>query len=184
MKELIFLLKKTLDEKFPDLKYTFQNQASDKEIEELERIIEIRLPEYVRAFYQLCNGQEIGGTGLTEMGEILPISVIISKWKKWKLLLDSGKLRDIKSEPDKGIKNDWYNKKWIPFTYNGSSDHFCIDMDPDEEGNIGQIITMWHDEPERKLIASSFERWIIDYIDDLKSEKFYFDVELGNLQRR
>lgn len=183
MRDIVFQLKKTIDEKVPALSHTLQEGASHEEIEELENVTGVNLPETFKTFYLTCNGQKNGDTGLTEMGEILSISAILSKWNGWKSLHIKNNLTDFKSDPDKGIRDNWFNLKWIPFTYNGSSDHFCIDMDPDNGGNIGQVITIWHDSPERELVAVSFEDWIKNYIADLKAGKFKYDPELGNLEK-
>ncbi|WP_332455118.1 SMI1/KNR4 family protein [Burkholderia ubonensis] len=63
-------------------------------------------------------------------------------------------------EPEPGIRGDWYNLKWIPLTHNGSGDHLCVDLDPDEGGRIGQVIRVWHDSPERELVAKGVGEWL------------------------
>ncbi|KWE64809.1 hypothetical protein WL77_20605 [Burkholderia ubonensis] len=63
-------------------------------------------------------------------------------------------------EPEPGIRGDWYNLKWIPLTHNGSGDHLCVDLDPDEGGRIGQVIRVWHDSPERELVAKRVGEWL------------------------
>ena len=79
--------------------------------------------------------------------------------------------------PDKGIKNDWWNDSWIPITYDGSGNHYCLDLDPTEEGIYGQIIRMWHDDAERTLVANSFKEWIVDYKDKLVSGQMVYSED-------
>lgn len=85
----------------------------------------------------------------------------------------------ITSDPDPGIKNDWWNPKWIPITADGCGDNFCIDMDPAEAGRAGQIISMWHDAGWREIKSNSFENWIIQYASDPKSGKYIYEEQLG-----
>ncbi|MEO0414502.1 MAG: SMI1/KNR4 family protein, partial [Verrucomicrobiota bacterium] len=61
------------------------------------------------------------------------------------------------------VRNDWWNKKWIPFTYNGCGDHHCLDLDPSDEGARGQVIRMWHDMAERPVEGGSLGEWFADY---------------------
>ena len=78
-----------------------------------------------------------------------------------------------------GIKNDWWNTAWIPITSNGSGDHYWIDLDPDNDGNKGQIIRMLHDHPDRELISPSFRQWITDYTNDLENGLYTTSNDIG-----
>jgi len=68
---------------------------------------------------------------------------------------------------------------WIPITANGSGDNYCIDLDPTDEGQKGQIIRMWHDDPQRELVSSSFRQWIYDYIADLENNVYEASDDIG-----
>jgi cell wall assembly regulator SMI1 len=76
-----------------------------------------------------------------------------------------------KTNPDIGIKNDWWNPLWIPFFDDADCNHYCIDLDPAKDGNYGQIIKTWHDDKERRMVARSFKDWFIQFKEDLLNGK-------------
>jgi cell wall assembly regulator SMI1 len=65
------------------------------------------------------------------------------------------------------------------FTSDGCGNHICIDLDPTEDGNFGQVIQMWHDSSNRELYASSFKEWINNYLNDLEQGKFVYVKKWG-----
>ena len=89
-------------------------------------------------------------------------------------LSDNGDFDGIQSEPHETISDCWWSNKWIPFTYNGFGDHYCLDLDPTVKGIKGQVITMWHDMPERNLLANSLSDWLESYVDGLYSGNYEF----------
>ena len=119
---------------------------------------------------------------------MLSFNRIIDEWRVWKDLLDSKAFEDTSgpytSLPENGIKNNWWNPLWIPITYDGSGNHYCLDLDPEKDGSYGQIIRMWHDDPQRSIEASSFKEWIIDYKNKLVDEQLvYSDDYFGIINK-
>ncbi len=113
--------------------------------------------------------------------EFLSCEEIYSQWLVWKELLDGGDFKDISSEPEKGVKNDWWNPKWIPFTHNGGGDHLCLDLDPAVSGSAGQVITMWHDMEMREVKAGSFGEYFDTYVAGVLAGKYVYSEEYGGL---
>lgn len=147
--------------------------ASDVQISELEALLSIQLPEDIKSSYRIHNGQTSYDYGLINGCEFLSLERIKDEWQIWKGLLDSGTFQDEDGqdqgcEPDLGVCNVWWSSKWIPLTYDGCGNHDCLDLAPAEGGNIGQIISMWHDAPERKILASSFRDWLQNYAEELE----------------
>jgi len=52
--------------------------------------------------------------------------------------------------------------------------YICLNLDPAENGNRDQIITMWHDMPERELLATNFYEWFSQYEDDVISGYYVY----------
>ena len=130
--------------------------ASIQDIQDVEIKLNIKFSEAFKEFYMIHNGQTDESECLIYEQKILSLKRIVDEWQVWTDLLDIGELDDddgnlSTSEPDPGVKNDWWNPKWIPITSNGCGDNFCIDMDPDIDGHFGQIISMYHDIVWRKL---------------------------------
>ena len=156
--------------------------ATEEELRDLELKLDVRLPEDFKSFYKVHNGQETNSPGIIPPGILLSIEEILHQHSIWKELTNSGTFYKILSDPENGIKNDWYNLKWIPITHDGTGDHICIDMDPDKGGRIGQIIAFEHDNPVRIIVAPSFAEWINLLIRDLQVGKYKFDEECGSFE--
>lgn len=155
--------------------------ATDDEISALEASLGVSLaPDFVE-FLKLHNGQKGTSGGLFDNSEFLSTAAILEQWTVWKELLDSGEFDGIKSEPDVGVRDDWWNAKWIPFTHNGGGDHYCLDLAPGADGSLGQVITMWHDMGARDVEASSFKQWFTKYVDAVLAGKYVYSEDFGGL---
>lgn len=149
-----------LAKKNPEIKDILLPPASDADIASLEEILEVSLPPDFIAALKICNGQQGNKYGVFNGHIFLSCAKIAKTWKMWNSLLEGGDFNDRKSSPDAGVRQDWWNPRWVPFTSNGSGDHFCLDMSPDSGGVKGQIIFVWHDMSERQNISNSFSCWL------------------------
>ena len=164
----------------PELHKSLQKGASEKQILKLEKQLGVQLPQDYRRFLTLCNGLKPNSEVEFYDGELLSSSEVYRQAKIWKDLLEDGDFEDISSEPDKGIRNDWWNLKWIPFTHDGGGNHLCLDLDPAKGGKVGQVITMWHDSEGREVMYSSFTAWLKHILKGLETGKIVFDAEEYN----
>lgn len=172
----------------PSVLETLQSGASETEIAELEQLLSLRLPDDVRASYRIHNGQSTYSYGLIDGREFLSLERIKDEWLIWKDLLDRGTFQtddghDQGSDPAPGIRNVWWSAKWIPLTYDGSGNHDCLDLDPAPGGSIGQIISMWHDDAAREIVAGSFRAWLVQYAEGLKSGQLVFSEDYSGIVR-
>lgn len=152
-------------------------------LESLEKLTETVLPADFKAFYAIHDGQQKARPGLIDGDQLLPVEEITNKWHYWHDLIASGTFtyndEPIASEPDTGIRADWWNPHWIPITADGFGNFLCIDLDPAPEGNYGQIITLWHDDGHREIVARSFREWINNYLDALEKGDYIFVKKWG-----
>jgi cell wall assembly regulator SMI1 len=165
---------------WPDGLSALNPPATDAQIAELENKLAVKLPADFIACLKVHNGQN-GYSSIFEGGEFLSCADIFNQWSVWKGLLDGGDFEGISSEPQLGIKDDWWNAKWIPFTHNGCGDHLCLDLDPAASGAVGQIITMWHDEGSRAIDAQSFSAYFTTYVADVIAGQYVYSDEYGGL---
>lgn len=179
------MIENWLEENAPQIKESLNEGINSKEIEHVENTIGAKLPLDFLEFYKIHNGQDSSSEGLINAEELLSFERIIDEWSIWKDLLDKKTFEEngtsFTSEPDKGIKNNWWNPLWIPITYDGSGNHFCLDLDPDENGNYGQIIRMWHDDAIRTLEAKSFTEWINEYVIKLQNGDYIYSEDWGGV---
>lgn len=159
---------------------SLQPGATDEEIAKTEEYLGVKFPKEVKEVYKIHNGQYSGKMlGFIEGREFLSLEEIKSQWQIWKELVEGGDFEGNEGEPDGPVKPDWYNLKWIPITYNGSGDHHCIDLDPAEGGNVGQIIEMWHDEATRTVVATNLKEWLKEFVNALEEGEYEVSDEYG-----
>ena len=159
----------------PQLLLTLQPGATQQAIVDLERRLGVRLPDDYRAFLALCDGQRIGAAfRFYNAEELLCTTKILTHWQHWNGLLEAGAFESYQSEPDAGIRTDWWNAKWIPFTHDLGGHSSCLDLNPAKGGTVGQVITMWRDSEERELMYGSFTAWLTHVVAGLESGKIVF----------
>ena len=134
--------------------------ASEAAIADAERALGSTLPDEVRAWYLAHDG---GGDDeyVLEGREFLSLAGIVGQWKIWKQLLDDGVFEDNDhSEPGPGVQQKWWIPEWVPVTYDGAGNHHVIDLAPGAGGVVGQVMSVWHDDGERTVVAASFLDWL------------------------
>ncbi len=185
MQEIWDRLKKWIHENAPHLIDNLNPEASAIDLENLEKSIGKTLPIDFVEFYKIHNGQNRapGSERFIDAEKLLAIDDIIFKSESWKgMVADSDFVYygvPATSDPDKGVKDDWWNPYWIPFTHDGSGNHICVDLDPTSDGNYGQIIRMWHDAPGRELLAPSFRAFMLNYVAGLEEGKYVYAKDWG-----
>ncbi|MFB6457633.1 SMI1/KNR4 family protein [Chitinophaga sp. Hz27] len=161
--------------------------ASYDDIAELETITGIAMPDAFKVFYAIHDGQQVSRAGLVNGDKLLSITEITDEWITWKEMQDNGAFihndETLKSEPDTGIKDDWWNSRWIPFTYDGLGNHLCLDFDPAPGGQYGQVIAFWHEDNHREIIAPSFEEWIQNYIQAMENGAYVYQKKWGIVRK-
>ncbi|QJB34052.1 SMI1/KNR4 family protein [Chitinophaga oryzae] len=167
----------------PRLLHVLNPGVSTASLESLEKLTESALPADFKAFYAVHDGQQKPRPGLVDGDQLLPLEEIINKWHYWHDLIASGTFtyndEPIASEPDTGIRSDWWNPRWIPITADGFGNFLCLDLDPAPGGHYGQIITLWHDDGHREIVAPSFREWISNYLDALEKGDYIFVKKWG-----
>lgn len=184
MKEVWNRIKKWIEENEPKLLDLLNDATTIDELITLEESIGRTFPEEFGEFYLIHNGQKSDGDYLMNGEELLSIERMTSEWEIWANALDEGVFEagvSHKSEPENGIKKNWWNKYWIPITQDGNGNNTCIDLDPSFKGRKGQIIKIWHDSPERELKSNSFKEWIEMYAKKLEDREYYYSEEWGGI---
>lgn len=171
-----------LADKAPHLSGALNRGATQEAVDKFEALTGAKLPADFVAFYKIHNGQDNDMDWLMDGEELLSMERITDEWKSWKELQHDFKGDDGKpytSNPEAGIKADWWNPLWIPVTYNGGGDHICLDLDPAPGGKIGQMIRLWHDDPVRSLEADSFREWITEFATGLQQGEYVYSKDWG-----
>jgi cell wall assembly regulator SMI1 len=149
--------------------------ASTEDIDALEEHLGVSLPDELKDFLSIRDGQNDEGAGIVFGEQILSPSSIKRCWDDWRGIDEEEMNEDcadfMESDPEGYIKPMYTNRKWIPLTHDWGGNHIGIDFDPDAKGTIGQIIAFGRDEDTKRLIASNFSEFLSKLVNSLKSAK-------------
>jgi len=149
--------------------------ASETDLKQLEAQIGEKLPVEFHAFYQIHDGQRNEcPQGMFYNLQFMPIKLISEFQAMWsEIQAMNDEMADAMGSSPKGVIKPLYaNSKWVPFTHDQQGNHIGIDLDPDSKGTKGQIIVFGRDEDCKKLVASSFTRFIEGFIAQLEGGNF------------
>ena len=169
MDKLWLALESWLSRHLPEVLADLNDGCSEKELSELERRLDCKLPEDFKAFYRRHNGQKGETTGLFLGLEFISTANLYSEWATWRdLTLEDEEIATaIESEsfPQDAIKTLYINLKWIPIARDWTGNHLGIDLDPGPTGTVGQVINFGADEERKFVLAASltdFIAWMLD----------------------
>lgn len=139
--------------------------ASQEELDNAEKKMGMRIPDPVRCWYQLHDG----GTEVFENGwEWLPVSRMVNEWVSWRESIKHY-VEECPVAVRGPVRPSYWELRWIPFSYDQSGSHDCIDLAPAEGGTQGQIIRVWMKEHERIFQAVSLAAWLEELAQGLES---------------
>jgi molybdopterin molybdotransferase len=142
--------------------------ATSKEIALVESILDVKFPRGVWESYRIHNGSN--DTWVFEYsGYYLSLKDIVQSWAILLPLAENPEYRELRTSPQGPIKENVWNKRWIPVTGSGSGDHLCIDLDPASGGALGQVIEYSHEEGPKRCVANSFGEWLTKFVGQLES---------------
>jgi cell wall assembly regulator SMI1 len=152
--------------------------ATDQEIAQAEEIMQIKFPDIVLQSLKIHNGQVSSPYLIGGDWNLLNLEYMVNRWKFLKELFDAGDfdLDGTEMDAPPEIRKEWWNPKWVPISSNGSGDYYCIDLNPTEQGNLGQIISYWHVDTRRELIAKDFKEWLDTFAKDLDKGKYSYNT--------
>jgi cell wall assembly regulator SMI1 len=181
MQEIWQRIENWLQQNSPEIMADLLPGASDDQISQLEQTTQSQLTEDVEVSYRIHNGTRGGGPPLMGNWRLLKLEQIAREWTLQEQLSADGVFEDDECEHKDPIQPVWWNAQWIPIGSNSSGDFICLDLNPAPGGNVGQVISYWHTDPDRKVLANSFRDWLTKFADDLESGQYR--VEEGWLLR-
>jgi len=166
----------------PDFDQLFESGAPAGDIDAVERETGVKLSADLRHLLLRHDGGKDGMFVLPGW-ELFSTARIIEEWKVWdELRRDQFVPEGADCEPEGPLKGDeWWRSGWIPFCGDGGGNHLCIDMDPAEGGTPGQVITMWHDDPQRQFIDASLTDFIETIASDAEEGELAWSEEWGGV---
>lgn len=156
--------------------------ASEKQLREVERAIGAELPEDVRESYRVYDGQ-FGGCGIVYHLEVQPLRDCLHNWRTWVEGYE-GALKDstaadlgahCSSFPDGYVRPVYFDRGWIPLTYDSGGNHIAVDLNPGPKGTRGQVIVFGRDDEFHTVLALSWGQFLTDLADELEAGNFRID---------
>lgn len=150
--------------------------CSEAEIAEFERLVGRDFPESLKALYRWHDGQRgDADTGPFFGLHFLSLAGARAHWESWQKVVDEASPDDMQdlsefctSATPGAIKALYANAYWIPFAYDHGGNHLGVDLDPGENGTLGQVINFGRDEENKYVLASSmaaFLEWLVEQLE-------------------
>jgi len=175
--------------RLPELRETLNGGASDEDIRAVEEKMGIVFPDGLRTLYLENNGD----TGDAMCGMILgfhflTLDELYSEWNDWKDIIEKWATEDISdsavysSDPPGYVKTRYADLFWLPICEDGSGNHIGIDLDPDVNGKVGQVINFGRDENRKTVLADSLGAFFERLTRIINSKDFYIgEIEGENV---
>lgn len=146
-------------------RYPLPPGVSPEAIAQAEGALGVTLPAEVREFYALHDP-----VWLPINDDRLSLQEMVDTWNyycgDWSTT-PRAEWRAKGSNPEGPIKPDWWNRRWIPITYNQGNCHF-LDLDPAPGGNVGQVCDYDIEGPRTRVVAPKFRAWVERLVTDLE----------------
>jgi cell wall assembly regulator SMI1 len=151
--------------------------ASSEEIKTLEERIGLTLPEDFSTFLMVHNGAM-----WFARYEYIGTEEIYHIWLRMNQVQDEGVFANRQIDPRSVgmIKNAWWDSHWIPFAQDSGGNFHCIDLAPDVNGRVGQVIYWEKLEGPLPSGCQSFFVWFTDMQQGLG--KYYVVDEEGSIE--
>jgi len=152
--------------------------ATIEEIQYVESEMEISFPDELRMLYLTHNGEVKSGPGLFFGLPFLSLDEVLNEWRVWKRIEEEEFFNfDAFSIPAKCIKERYVNHKWIPISKDYGGNNIGIDVDPDEKGEMGQVINFGRDEEVKYVMANRISDFLLFILQTLKDKNFTIHQE-------
>ncbi|MFC4291186.1 SMI1/KNR4 family protein [Sphingorhabdus arenilitoris] len=122
--------------------------------------------------------------------EFLTLGDAKKEWDNWRVIIEQSSQEElddfddhVSADTNGGVRKQYANLKWIPIAKDGGGNAYAIDLDPTDQGNIGQIIVIGPDEDHRRVLAPTLADLFARIggkaieLDDGDDQRFYFDIE-------
>lgn len=167
---MLLQLQEVLGSFAPLVKEAFQIGASEEMLQTLEHHVGSELTDDFKALYRSSNGFRPDAIASLFYGiPFCSIEHIHTGYQSRETLGGGPVLR----YADSGVKLDYtYSLKRVPIGDDNGTCLLCIDLDPDEDGQYGQVILVDHDMGVALKLADSISELIAKFIRDIEVGKY------------
>ena len=154
--------------------------AKEEEIKALEDTFDIELPKAFKELYRYKNGSGYMCALPCVVGErdmtfcLMSLDRITTskgyfqtRMRFLPIIRISSRLKILSVFSDSRIKPYLFNKRWFPFAEYCDSCYLMLDMNPGDDGKVGQIICYIHDPDEVLYVSESLEKLVSEVYDEI-----------------
>jgi len=171
-----------INNKVPPHAFALAPGVTEQDIRRAEVQMQLDFPPDLRASYLLHNGSK--ERWIFQQGFLLALDDVVDAHFFKSDALRTAAFENCRANPKGAIKREFWNARWIPITDNGTGDHICVDMDPANGGNKGQIIATNHETGPIAVLADSFREWLTTFATDLELGKYQYDEKSFVIRKR
>lgn len=168
--------------------YRFNPPASDAQIDALQHLVGIKLPNSYRQLYRWHDGENDDRWGHIYGLPLIPLQWAASEWRAWNRVLVSFKGDRYAipggSWPAGAVDPAYINPARVPLTVDGSGNSIGLDFDPWPAGRVGQVIIYGRDEDTKVVLAPSLGAFLAWIANLLESGNFRLGPEPGHVMLR
>ena len=150
--------------------------ATEEEIEAVEAVMGVELPEDVRDSYRCHDG--LPGVLIGWHAALYSLGEMVDDWRE--RAVDAGDPPWDEREEDGVIRRDIsWSAGWIPFIGIGNGDVICIDLDPPTPERRGQVIDWSHEGWRARYETAGLREFLEDFATDLEADRYQVDETGG-----
>ncbi|PPR06001.1 hypothetical protein CVT26_005723 [Gymnopilus dilepis] len=175
-----------LSREYPELGDTLNYGILPQDLAEIEMQFGFALPAVVRESYLCVDGQEAESAAGCSEGlffglTLLPLENVLEEWRFWREVdLDpttgaNEELRQhMQSIPPGWIRREYSQRGWIPLVADKVGNYLGVDLNPGEQGSVGQIIVFGRDFDTKVVMwrgdgLTGWAKWLASFVEELES---------------
>lgn len=165
-----------LEREHPERRREFAPGATTEQLAAAQAALGVQLPEEYTRFLALHDGQEPGAP-MVEAASLLPLAEVV---RRRAIVSDLFPARATipDAEVDREVRALEWSEGWIPIGVSARGrDLLCVDLDPSEHGQRGQIILVVLDDDVRALVAPGFAELSSRYFAEVQTGEIDLDIE-------
>ena len=169
--------KESLCVKMPFLRRTLREGASAEDIRAAEEEIALSFPDELKDLYLSNDGDNNEALcGMILGFHFLSLDSLLSEWRSMKKIAENADINygsRFSSTPEGCIRKCYADTKWIPICSDGGGNFIGLDLNPDVNGTVGQIINFGRDEYHKTVLAESLDAFFVRLTRILYSKDFH-----------
>ena len=152
----------------PPLTSRLPGGASNMALDEAERRLGFPLPPLVRAMYASHDGVGMPAcvNQISRASYMLSLADALDAWQLLADCLRAGNFDGLAVETSGPVRAVWWSDRWLPVTSDSAGNAHCVDVDPATGGTVGQVISFWHDDPNRTVEAGDLGEFLLAHLEE------------------